>query len=90
MNKITKEDLRAMELRFMKSPDEWPRWPILPLQKIGTPREYGFLLAQEGFLTTLFRANFFALTPGWDPGKHEPKEIFESIEALYEAGWRVD
>lgn len=90
---IAKQDAlrheRDMNLRFMKSSDKWPRWPLLPIKQRGEPGfpNVGFLVCGAG--PVVHRGAIFAVNPGdrWDSFS---REMYESFEALYAAGWRVD
>lgn len=73
----TKEE----EVAFMRDPDEWPLWPVLPLKKTGGP--LGALVESNVGVEPVVRlGNIYT-------DSHDI-ESYESLEAVYDAGWRVD
>lgn len=73
-------------LALMKAENLWPSWPFLPvrnrsIQDRGMPK-CAYLFAGAG--TVLHHSNMF------DASKADPKEAFESFEAMLAAGWEVD
>ena len=81
-------------LAMLKSPDEWPQWPILPVKKWeGIGMRCGIVLAVEGYLSTIFLTNLFALTGNLkdliDNAEIE-RIVYDSPEVLVADGWEVD
>jgi hypothetical protein len=80
--------------KMMADPEQWPRWPCLPLKKLG-PRgqmpEHGFLLAQEGMLTTVHIGSIFSVERVNEAARGVGKSIaYPSTGAIVAAGWLVD
>lgn len=75
------------DLRYIKTPGLWVMWPFCPLKRfVGqTTRDFGYLVAQEGKLTTIYKGNVFMAKKddpvGW---------TYESAEQLVADGWVVD
>jgi hypothetical protein len=86
---------RQQDLKMMQSPDDWPRWPLLPIKK---PIKGQFpdtaVLFADGTATVIW-VNPFTLSerPGttwaekFDGAK---KQAYVSFEAMIDDGWRVD
>lgn len=82
------------DLEFMRKPTKWPRWPLLPLKRprgSGQMPECGFMVAEKGILTTVFRGYIWdnesvklAIRSGKD------SKTYDSYEAIVADGWRVD
>lgn len=90
------EKQKEEDLKLMKDPESWIRWPILPVKKIlddGGRPEFGFLLAIEK--PTVFLGNMFDLH---DLGVKTVKDIIEKVEgkeypsfdSIVNDGWIVD
>ena len=85
-------------LLFLTTPALWPVWPFLPLVRRhpGGAEDYGlrydcWTKAQRpGYQATVFLTNLFELPPTEDDLLALPKEVFDSAEEIYAAGWRVD
>lgn len=73
------------DVEFMKDPDKWPYWPVLPLKRyVNNNLECGLIFASGE--PKIFLTNVFA-------GKNleEVDTIsYESYEALTGAGWMID
>lgn len=69
---------------FMRSEDDWPVWPFLPLKKQSGGWPVGLLVAGRGF--TVYLKNMY------DPKSLDDCEVMEydSAEAAVADGWRVD
>lgn len=88
---------RERNLYFFGQPDLWMTWPYLPLVRRTAGKEgYGALCdlfgarGKTGYRATVFMGNLFLL-PASEPELLElPKEIFDTLDELYDAGWRVD
>jgi hypothetical protein len=100
MTTDSKPDSREQDrnLLFMATPDLWTVWPFLPLmrRKPGCEEECGVmydlyhLSGQTGFSCTVFFTNLFLLPPDQEQFLALPKEIYDTVEDIYAAGWRVD
>jgi hypothetical protein len=78
----TENDDAAM----MQRPNDWPRWPYLPLIKRGTG-DAGFLLEGK---PRVFVANIYALSAMTLEQRREiPTQDYDSYDALA-IDWRVD
>jgi hypothetical protein len=84
--KLRKERDREM----MQSPDEWPHWPYLPLKRgvLNVNREHGLLIDHASYRTSVFLIGLFSV--GKVPIGAVPRSIYESVEAIQRAGWRID
>lgn len=83
------------DLNMMKSPDNWPRWPLLPIKRSKGP---GFPQCASLFADgkpTVILTNLWALEdlPGSTYGEkfaNVEKIEYPSFDALVTDGWRVD
>lgn len=89
---------RARHLLFLSKPVLWPAWPFLPLvrRKPGAEDECGLLYdrltppVEPKPNVTVYLANLFTL-PATEPEFLTlPQEVYDSPEAAFDAGWRVD
>jgi hypothetical protein len=83
------DTLREKSLQFLQTPDEWPRWPILPLVKIGSgPLDCGFMLAYGTAPPyTVFLGNLYELSSK-HPNEFSTLAYDTASELLSE--WRID
>lgn len=77
-------DLKLSTIDFLNHPDTWPQWPWCPVK-----RDW------DGMLGCVpWDAPEVHLFNIWDPAAGTTTLIekleYESVAALYEAGWRVD
>ena len=78
----------AKDLAFARNPDNWPRWPLLPLKRINMQfkdDDFGYLFhPSRGEPKPVVRVGciFMANTS-------DPELAYESLEKLFEE-WRVD
>lgn len=84
-------------LLFMSKPALWPVWPFLPLvRRRPSQEEYGILYDQltvagrTGHSSTVYFANIVLLPATEAEFLALPKEVYDSPEEVYAAGWRVD
>jgi hypothetical protein len=92
-----KED-RLRNLLFLSKPALWPVWPFLPLvrRKPGQKDECGILYDQltvagrTGHSSTVYFANLLLLPTTEAEFLALPREVYDSPEEVYAAGWRVD
>lgn len=83
---------------MMRSPLEWPIWPLLPIKRYGKD-ERGFpecaaLLdesREKGWVVYVLPTGVFGLVAG-TPLETQAKEIlpYENLDALQADGWMVD
>jgi hypothetical protein len=89
---------REKNLLFLTCPALWPFWPFLPLTRRGPGgrEDLGVLFDAlhavnlTGHSATVFLTNLFTLPENLDEFLAMPKQIFDTPEELYAAGWRVD
>jgi hypothetical protein len=89
---------RSRNLLFMATPSLWSHWPYLPLMRRNPCKEeeYGVLCdllgwkGTPGFSATVFLSNLFFLPASLDDFLTLPREVFDTPEEIYAAGWRVD
>lgn len=81
----------------MATPGVWPLWPFLPVVRRGRGEEelgvlYDALHAcgLSGHSATVFLTCLFTLPPARDQFLALPKEVFDTVEEMIAAGWRVD
>jgi hypothetical protein len=89
---------RTRNLLFLSTPTLWPAHPFLPLirrypdgaEDCGLLYDLFGLKGVPGFRATVFLANIFLL-PATEPAFLAlPREVYDSAEEIYAAGWRVD
>jgi hypothetical protein len=89
---------RRRNLLFLTTPRLWPEWPFLPLvrRSLGREVEYGLLYdvyrhrGRTGYGATVFLCNYF-LRPDRDEDLLAlPREVHDTAEEVFAAGWRVD
>jgi hypothetical protein len=94
----TTDGERRRHLRYLSRPLLWPQYPFLPLvrRKPGSEEEYGVLCdlfevyGIPGYSATVFRANAYLLPHKLEEFLALAKEVFDTPEEIYAAGWRVD
>lgn len=87
---------------MMSTPSSWPSWPFLPLVRYtkGEKPELAFLFEHAHFYTPQHQKILVFLneklfdaeeaTARADKLLSEPFECYVSVDAIYQAGWRVD
>jgi hypothetical protein len=78
---------RERDVKMMRSPIEWPRWPMLPVkrsEKTGPP-ECGIMWATGEPI--VYHCNMWAIP---DDLTKAPQTKYDSFDAVVEAGWQVD
>jgi hypothetical protein len=90
---------RRRHLALIGNPERWPCYPFLPMRRVveaATEHDLGVLYDLwglrriPGFSATVFRVNLLML-PATEEGWLEvPREVFDTFDELFEAGWRVD
>jgi hypothetical protein len=79
---------RGRDLKMMRTPEDWPVWPRLPLKRRqggGQPPELGFLVAIAEWRTRVFFDDMFA--PITDDTRCKD---YPDLEAIVADGWIVD
>jgi hypothetical protein len=81
----------------MATPATWPVWPFLPVvRRCRGTEELGVLFdalhacGLPCFSSTAFLTCLFTLPPARDQFLSLPREVFDSVEVVIAAGWRVD
>jgi hypothetical protein len=86
------------DLLFFTTPRLWPTWPYLPVvrRRPGKEEELGVLCDVRGrdgpcgYDATVFVGNLFLLPDTLEELLALPKEVFDTPEEVFAAGWRVD
>jgi hypothetical protein len=89
---------RRRNLLFLTTPQLWPVYPFLPLvrRRGGAEYECGLLYdlfglsGRTGFSATVLLTNLFAVPATEAELLALPKEVYDSAEEVFNAGWRVD
>jgi hypothetical protein len=78
---------REQDLAMMKSPNDWPIWPKLPLKRPGHD-EHGYLINTSVKDDTVEPKVYMRFIFQ----EHEPTAFreYESLEAVVSDGWTVD
>jgi hypothetical protein len=92
------ERQRRRNLFYLATPSLWPNYPFLPLirRKPGSEDECGLLCdllgmyGIPGYRAAVFLANQFLLPHKLEDFLALPKEVFDTAEEVFAAGWRVD
>lgn len=81
----------------MATSSTWPVWPFLPvirrtngLDELGVLFDALHACGQTGFSATVFLTNLFTLPPTRDQFLALPREVFDTVDEVLAAGWRVD
>lgn len=91
---MTTED-RQREITMMKTPDHWPRWPILPVKRSGhilEPFGCGIMVASADCALHIYDIDMFLLQSGplgpqLDAVEHKE---YQDYDAILDDGWVVD
>jgi hypothetical protein len=91
-------DERQRNLIILANRVLWPVWPFLPLirRRPGQEEECGLLYdalkarGLAGYSATVFQANLFTLPPRVADFLALPREVYDTPEEVFAAGWRVD
>jgi hypothetical protein len=89
---------RQRNLLYLSTPSLWPAWPFLPLmrRKHGQEEECGLLFdllgltGKTGASATVYLCNLFFVPPRLEDFLALPREVYDTPEEIYAAGWRVD
>jgi hypothetical protein len=93
---------RQQNLAMMATPASWPHYPFLPLQRVcdgkaaGGDGDLGVLYdawgssRTPGYSATVFLANYLLLPPNEELLFALSREVFDTLEEMFDAGWRVD
>jgi hypothetical protein len=87
---------RVEELDFLRNPDQWPNWPLLPIKRYGAPGDppecalLDSIGAPEPKVRVVF-VNMFQLRELTHAERQALRvEVYDSAEALLDDGWMVD
>ena len=90
-------DSLARHRLVMAAPGAWPVWPFLPVvRRTDGEEELGVLFDAMGSLrlpghsATVWFTNLFTLPQSLPDLLALPKEVFDTVEEMTAAGWRVD
>lgn len=89
---------RLRNLVFFRTPSLWQVWPFLPVmrRRPGLEMECGLLYDAKtqsgllGYSATIFLCNLFLLPRTLEEFLALPKEVHDTPDEVYDAGWRVD
>jgi len=90
---------RLRDLVWFRTPHLWWAWPFLPLVRPlpdGAGPQCGVLYdarnasGQYGYSATVFLANLFLLPRTLEELLALPREVYDTPEEVYDAGWRID
>ena len=87
---------RERTVLFLSIQALWPHWPFLPVVRRTNGREeLGVVFDARaagltGYSTTVFKTNVFLLPQKFDAFLALPKEVYDGIEEVAVAHWRVD
>ena len=88
---------RSRQLLVLSCPGLWPVWPFLPVaRRTGGGLECGLLCDllgmadKPGLRATVFFCNLFQLPGRLEDFLELPREVFDTPEELFDAGWRID
>jgi hypothetical protein len=102
---MTTKELQTKEraqLFVMGCPKAWTHWPFLALVRENAEGyrglDYGLLIdifhatkwGLSGYSSTIFLCNFYAKPEEWNEILALPKEVFDTLEEVYSAGWKID
>jgi hypothetical protein len=93
----SEEALRQRNLEYFTTPSRWQFWPFLPLvRRRAGAIELGLLYdalhfsGRLGHSATVFRSNLFLIPRSESAFLALPREVHDTPEEIYAAGWRVD
>lgn len=75
---------RAKDISMIGRPNDWPRWPRLPLKRGPQNNELAVCI-ESGKRFDVYHCDLFTKISGATPFTH-----YESAEAIVADGWRVD
>ena len=93
------QQCRQRHLAMMAAPASWPHYPFLPLRRDRAGMEgpdLGILYDAWGFgrtpgySATVFVVGIFELPPTEEALFLAPREVFDTVDEVFDAGWRVD
>lgn len=88
-----KADRTNDDRAFIERPDQWPRWPWLPLKRKNSEladKNLGVLIANGAKDYTVYHVNLFDLPMPIERFKASPRTTYLTLDALLADGWRVD
>ena len=81
----TEQEIRdqARQAEMIRNEDAWPMWPRLPMKKPGT-WDVAVIVPSPGKQIALIEGNMYMITP------ESEVTVFDDVQAVWDAGWRVD
>jgi hypothetical protein len=97
MPTVAERQARQHQLLLLREPTLWPHWPFLPVvrREDGRP-ECGLLFdakrvcGRYGYSATVFLTSMLRLPTVLDELLAIPREVYDTADEVFEAGWRVD
>src|SRR5947208_15187796 len=87
---------RLRHLLMLREPALWPRWPFLPVvRRTAAGPECGLLVdlrrvcGRFGYSATVFRTDLASRPRTLAALLAQPREVYDTPEEVYAAGWRV-
>jgi hypothetical protein len=94
---VAERRARLRQLRYLREPRLWPQWPFLPVvrdsnsgRECGLLYDFAHVSGRLGYSATVVLCNLFELPRTEEQFLALPKEVFDTPEEVYDAGWRVD
>jgi hypothetical protein len=95
---LDSEEVRQRNLRFFTTPALWTLWPLLPLVRYRPDGQQDLGLLYDalshrhlpGHSATVFLGNVLLLPATEAEFLASPREVYDTPEEVYLAGWRVD
>ena len=91
-----RESNKQQTLKFIRTPDDWPAWPVLPMRKYskgeaaGRFPEVGFIWADDE-APCVRLGNLYELANQKQLNVIDvPTKSYSSFEEMLEDGWEVD
>jgi hypothetical protein len=88
---------RERILLFLGRPDLWPHWPFLPVTRhkqdgvtLGVLFDALHAANLTGYSATIFLTNLLLIPDDLGTLLALPREVFDTPEEVYVAGWRID
>jgi hypothetical protein len=95
MPRVLSADEFRKHKEMIESPDDWPRWPMLPMKRpnpdMTGQMQVGIITATEGKMTTVYLTDMFSAHKLNDvPDEDRPKLVYQDTAAILDDGWVVD
>lgn len=90
---LRKAERRAEDVRMIRTPNNWPRWPLLPVKRAskqpGAMPECA-ILTEDAVGFRLYDANMFEIAAHNKKLTDAPFKPYPTAEAVVDDGWTVD